>query len=113
MNKFLMGTKIILLSTVMAFAAYAQEQEEDFPPPPPPKPTAEMKAEFEKKLATLKAVCATDIAKLCSDAEGHRVIRCLKEDQKSITVTACQEAVAKLPDRPPHPPRHAHNQSEE
>jgi hypothetical protein len=96
----------------MAFAAYAQEQEEDFPPPPP-KPTAEMKAEFEKKLATLKTTCATDIANLCSDADGHRLIHCLKEGHQELTVKACQEAVSKIPDHPPRPPRHAQRQSEE
>lgn len=112
MNKFYIGSKIFLLSFLMAFAAYAQEQEDELPPPPP-KPTAEMKAEFEKKLATLKSACSADIATLCADADGHRLIRCLKEDQKSLTVAACQEAVSKIPDRPHRPPRHAHNQSEE
>lgn len=104
MKTVLVLSRAFFFSFLVAFAAYAQEESQK-----PPKPTAAMKAEFEKKIAALKTTCATDIANLCSDAEGPRVIGCLKhaDREKSLTVASCQSAVEQIPDHrhPPPPPQ--------
>lgn len=115
MNTFYTGAKIFAVSFLMALTAYAQEQQDgDFSPPPPPKFSAEKKAEMDKKIETLKTACATDIANLCAQDNGHRIIRCLKHQKDAITVSACSEALASFPDRPQRPPRQsAHNDAQE
>ena len=102
MKKINVLSRTIFLSFIMALAAYAEEGQQHLG-----RPTAEMRAEFEKKIATLKVTCETDINTLCADAEGPHVIGCLKENSSSLSVEVCQQAVAALPERPLHqrPPR--------
>lgn len=87
-------SQALFLSFVIALSVHASEEQ---------RPQRPSRAEMEKKIENLKTLCAQDIASFCAEAEGPHVIGCLKHNQDALTVEACQQEVAQIPDRPPHP----------
>ena len=64
----------------------------------PPAPSPEMQAARE---AMMKA-CDADIKSTCSGKEGREMFACLRENNAKLS-KGCQDAMAKMPARPPRP----------